>query len=277
MAEAVTQTEQSRIGLVVRRARPVAKHAQKFWIAYLALAIILGGAAGAAIVASDNKHNDTATATGRFSDWQPSGIGSTAVRQIAAHVGPEYRLPNGKQMVNIIAHTPALANGLQEYAISAIEVESDTTSTPTEIFGVGTGVMYLLCGSASDCAISPGKATFARGQLIRREALELALLTFKYVDGVQTVLVSLPHPAGSQSSRFMVLRLDDVAPILGQPMRASIGPARKVKPGSLTKKEGNSVDAASVKRVFELSQTQQLSDGSLALVLAPEALPVVRL
>jgi hypothetical protein len=275
MAQAVSEGDRSRIGLVVRRTRPVARHAQRFWIAYVVLAIVLGAAAGAAVVASGSKHSSSAPQTSGWSDWRPSGIGSTAVRQIAAHVAPEYRLPNGKQMVNVIAHTPALANGLQEFAISAIEIESDTTSIPTQVFAVGTGVMYILCGKANDCAISPGKATAARGQLVRREALELALNTFRYVDGVQTVIVFLPPVSGSDTRRFVILRSTDVEQLLGVPLRASIGPVRTVKPGSLTKVEGKAVDRASVQHLFQLSQTQQLPDGSLALLVAPESLPAV--
>jgi hypothetical protein len=276
MAQAVTESDRSRVGFVTRRAKPVAKHAQRFWIAYVVLAVILGAAIGGAIVASDgdSKKTDNAVA---WSNWTPSGIGSTAVRQISAHVAPEYRLPGGKQLLNIIAHTPALATGLQTYAISAIEVESDTSSMPTEVFPVGTGVMYLLCGSASDCAIGKGKPTAQRGQLVRREALELAAYTFKHVDAVETVIVSLPRAPGSDAARFMVLRYQDVAPLLNRPLGSTIGPSRKVRPGSLTPREAKAVDALSVKRVYTLAQTQQLPDGTLALLLAPESLPVIRL
>jgi hypothetical protein len=53
--------------------------------------------------------------------------------------------------------------------------------------------MYALCGSGTAC--QPGNALLQVDEIgtkYEREALELALYTFKYVDGVNSVMVFLP-------------------------------------------------------------------------------------
>jgi hypothetical protein len=246
-------------------------------VAYFLLAASIAGAAAGLALAlrggGDSKPQERAASA--WSNWHPTGLGSTASRQIANHVSRQYRLPSGKQLVNVIAHSPALASGLQTYAISAIEVEPDTSSEGARVFGVGNGVMYLLCGSASDCAIGEGRPTAARGALVRRQALELALYTFKYVAGVQTVLAFVPPPPGQQDppKRFIVLQRPDVAAYLERPLAATIGRTRRVKPGEMSPRESSFVDRVTLPHLFQLNQTQQLPDGTLALLLTPEPLP----
>ncbi len=57
----------------------------------------------------------------------------------------------------------------------------------------GKTVAYNVCGlgTKQDCAMS-GTATTNRMLLLRREALELALYTFRYIGGAQNVVVVLP-------------------------------------------------------------------------------------
>ena len=56
----------------------------------------------------------------------------------------------------------------------------------------GTSAIYTLCGLGPGCAISTGTPSASRLLLLRREALELALYTFKYIGGVQNVVAILP-------------------------------------------------------------------------------------
>src|SRR5207245_970324 len=54
-------------------------------------------------------------------------------------------------------------------------------------------IVYNLCGQGSgDCSIGVGTPSPARLLLLRREALELALYTFKYLGGIDTVVGILP-------------------------------------------------------------------------------------
>ena len=134
--------------------------------------------------------------------------------------------------------------------------------------------MYILCGSTpvpTSCVI-PGAPSVERAQLIRREALELALYTFKYVAGVDTVLAFLPAVPGSQDKRLLLIRNSDAGLALGQPLKATIGPDRTVRPGNLKTSERAATDAVAVPRIFVLSQIRQLPDDSLLLLLTPQAL-----
>jgi hypothetical protein len=57
----------------------------------------------------------------------------------------------------------------------------------------GKTVAFNLCGiGGKNCAIGVGTPSSARLLLLRREALELALYTFKYVGGVSNVVAILP-------------------------------------------------------------------------------------
>jgi hypothetical protein len=54
-------------------------------------------------------------------------------------------------------------------------------------------VVYNLCGVGStNCSIAVGKPSPQRLLLLKREGLELALYTFKYISGINTVLAILP-------------------------------------------------------------------------------------
>ena len=65
----------------------------------------------------------------------------------------------------------------------------------------GNTIAYNLCGiGGKNCAIGIGTPSSARLLLLRREALELALYTFKYVHGVQNVVAILPPGRSAQTS-----------------------------------------------------------------------------
>ena len=59
--------------------------------------------------------------------------------------------------------------------------------------------MYNLCGVGQKCSIAEGQPSEERARLLRREALELALYTFKYVDDVDSVITLLPVNLGDPS------------------------------------------------------------------------------
>ncbi len=57
----------------------------------------------------------------------------------------------------------------------------------------GKTIAFNLCGLGStNCSIGVGTPSTDRLLLLRREALELALYTFRYVSGVQNVVALLP-------------------------------------------------------------------------------------
>ena len=71
-------------------------------------------------------------------------------------------------------------------------MRANPSSSQVSLLG-GHTIAYNLCGiGSSNCSITAGKASPDRLLLLRREALELALYTFKYIDGVQNVVAILP-------------------------------------------------------------------------------------
>ena len=129
--------------------------------------------------------------------------------------------------------------------------------------------MYSLCGLGQSCAIATGKPSVERGTLVRREILELALYTFKYVGGVKSVIAFMPPALGTQPKYVVYLSKDDVKPQLKTPLAQTLGPKVPL-PATIPAREVHTVDAVTESRVysFSLSQAQQ---GDAILVLSPLA------
>jgi hypothetical protein len=64
-------------------------------------------------------------------------------------------------------------------------------------------------------------ATMTRGLLVRREALDLALYTFKFAPDVDLDRGVMPPPAG-ESSSILYLRKDDLKDQLHQPLHKTL-------------------------------------------------------
>jgi hypothetical protein len=143
----------------------------------------------AALVGNSAGKNDTVTlSTGpAWSAWRPSATGADAATQIAEHVGRQYRLPNGQQLVAVTGGPMQIA-GLPV----TIAIQRPASQGGNIDFVQGTGVLFRLCGvGGTDCRITYGKPSVNRAMLLRREALELALYSFRYL-GVTEAVVLMP-------------------------------------------------------------------------------------
>ncbi len=73
-----------------------------------------------------------------------------------------------------------------------VAVRPSPTSSQVSLLS-GNTIAYNLCGiGGKNCAIGVGKPSTNRLLLLRREALELALYTFRYIGGTQNVVAILP-------------------------------------------------------------------------------------
>jgi hypothetical protein len=244
-----------------RRPRP---HQLRFLVVYGLLALALGaGVAGAVVFASRSVNPAPA-----WSAWKPSGGGLGAARQIADHLAPTYRLPGGQQIVDVIAKAPSVSPGKQTIPIHYLAVRG-TGGAGDQIFDVSSSnsVMFSLCGLGPSCSLATGTASVARGRLVRREILELALYTFRYVHGIDNVIAFMPPKPGSAPQYVVYLRRADLAPQLGEPLVRTLTPKTPL-PNTIPAREVRAVDATTETRVFSfsLSQAQQ---GDAILVLAP--------
>ncbi|HEX2015583.1 MAG TPA: hypothetical protein VGN69_02730, partial [Solirubrobacteraceae bacterium] len=133
----------------------------------------------------------------------------------------------------------------------------------------GKGVLYRLCGLGPKCAIDQGKASTQRHLLLRREAVELALYSFRYISDVNQVVVFLPPRAGQDPSQAVFFRPGDVASELSQPLRDSLAPAAPSVTGVTRSPDAPLVSRLTATTLYSFSLTQSNQDASVYLVLRP--------
>lgn len=247
---------------------------RRFGIAYLALAAIVGAAVGLVVVLAtrDNGHKQTQA----WSSWAPPTTGTLGVREIARHVSSQYYLENGALFTSVVAGPMQIESSQGPIPVSAIVVRSGRAGVAEERVNIAfpeAGVFYQLVGTGANKSI-PGQATLARGQLVRREALELALYTFHYLPQADYVLAFLPPPAGvsPQSplfNRAVFLSRAALAEQLRTPLKNALPPGEvKMTPSTLKPQQANEIEAMTAGRVFRYD-FQQAADQSVLVILSP--------
>lgn len=233
----------------------------RFGIIYIVLAAIVGAGIGAFVVLLSRPAPAEEEA---WSTWRPEGRENSYPVEIAQHVGSRYRLPSGKQLVGVLAG-PA---EVQELPIRAVVIQHDA-STPTkeddvDVIEVGNSVMYNLCGVGQKCSIAEGSPTQERARLLRREALELSLYTFKYVEDVDSVITMLPVNLGDpateddDTSTLVFLEKKDFSRQLSAPLERTLAGQAGT---SLDPVEGQLVDTLTRPNhyVYDIQPAQDLS------------------
>jgi hypothetical protein len=241
-------------------------HRWRFMFIYATLAAVLGLAVAGVVIYAGRSINPAP----KWSAWKPSGGGLGAAKQIADRVGGTYHLPSGQQLVDVIAKSPSVSPADQQIPIHYVAVRG-TKGVVDQIFPVDSSnsLMYSLCGLGSSCSIGAGTPSVARGTLVRREILELALYTFKYVGGVKSVIAFMPPTPGAQPTLAVYLQKNDFAAQLKHPLDQTLN-TKVPLPSAITAKEQETIDSTTQSRVykFSLSQAQQ---GDAILVLQPLA------
>jgi hypothetical protein len=246
---------------------------RRFAVVYVLLALVTGVGVGALIVLLAKPD---AAPEQAWSAWEPSGSETARVRQIADHVGQAYRTPSGEQLVVALGGPPTVGAGSDSESpipIRAIAVRPDTSrgqaeEDDIEIHDARNSMQYVLCGLGEQCAIAGGEASQARHSLLRREALELALYTFKYNEDVDSVTVFLPPPPGGQSPATAVfLQRGDVNPELSKPLRRTLSPGAPPL-GEIPAAELQTLNRITLSRLYQFEYTQA-QDLSAVLVLDP--------
>ena len=275
-------------------------HAGRFRIA---TAILVGLAVGALVVAAAVAVTGrSTTARGpRWSAWSPTDNGTPGATEIADYLAPFYRISATDQLalvtvVNlesqsaVAAAQAAAANGTNPPPSSGLQiaVRPSPNSSAVSLL-TGNTIAYNLCGfGGKDCAIGVGQPSTNRLLLLRREALELALYTFKYISGTQNVVAILPpghsqvtstlskSPPTSNSSSTpqsidiaVLFERQELQPLLSQPLSASLPePVPPTVTQMPTAPEAGLVDQVTARGLFS-EQLQQAQDGSKLIVLDP--------
>jgi hypothetical protein len=199
--------------------------------------IAVAAIAVAVVVLARNSGTRTIAGTAHWSSWAPDTTGSTGVSEIAQHVAPYYRFSPAQQLdvVTPVSLSQATASGTTtgRGPLVVLNAGGSTKSQSLRILG-GNTVAYSICGlGAKDCELA-GTPSTSRMLLLRREALELALYTLRYISGTQNVLAVLPpghtvKPAGSSSSAApspvtvaVLFDRNELQPWLNVPLRRTL-------------------------------------------------------
>ncbi|HET9674696.1 MAG TPA: hypothetical protein VFP31_07770 [Gaiellaceae bacterium] len=177
-------------------AKPRRMYARRFMFAY----VLLGLAVVFSVAMFMFAFNTDSAEERAWSSWKPGGEGEARIWQIADHVGAGYRASNGELAARILAGPPTFNTTDEQGRTLRLPLEgvlvkgraSDQSDSRAVLFS-GDSVMYALCGTGNAC--QPGAALLQVDEIgtkYEREALELALYTFKYVDGVNSVIAFLP-------------------------------------------------------------------------------------
>ena len=208
-----------------------------------------------------------------WSGWRPTADdGEKAAAQIATHVGDKYRLSDNSQLVGVEGGPLQLeVLGLTV----PLEIAMKTAPQGGDIrFIKGNGLLYTLNGLGPKGAVRDGKPTPERALLLRREALELALYTFRYIDDVDLVVTLLPpatlvpvkqpgkqgaaaaaKTAKTKQTMALLFRPGDLEPQLEIPLAATIPPKTPL-PETLDPSEARRIDALTSNNVFGFSYQQ---------------------
>jgi hypothetical protein len=197
-----------------------------------------------------------------WSRWKPGTTRMAAgAQEIATHVGREYRLDNGDQLATISSSALELGGARLGVAVRPKGGELEILD--------GDGLLYVLNGLGANRSL-PGTPSNARGRLVMREALELALYSFRYLDDVTMVGVLLPPPnASSTQARAIFYRPGDLLKELEVPLDRTLAP-KTPQPKTMSKEEAARVESLALRNLFLASVQPLESDKNYLVLVEPE-------
>ncbi|WP_445150104.1 hypothetical protein [Baekduia sp. Peel2402] len=252
---------------------------------FLLGALLAVGAAAIALLVAvvAGGQNDTkiiVKAGPAWSEWRPTATGGVdAAEQIAKHVGTQYKLPNGKQLVLVTGG----ALEVEQVPVTIAIQQPAARGGSVDLLDDGAGVMYRLNGIGTSDGHIPGKASQNRGLLVRREALELALYSFRYLGVSETVVLFPPTVAESKSAATgkltqtktaptaLLFRRDqaDVQTALAHPLKSTLAKETPSVNGISRSADARTVSSITSDKLYTYKLQQANTDLRLFLVLNP--------
>jgi hypothetical protein len=232
------------------------------------LAICAAGALALLIASPRDNGPDLAE---NWSSWEPESTRmAEGAQAIADHVGLQYKLDSGDQLVSVRS--------------SSLELQGEDIGVAVRPQGQqlqfleGKGLLYILNGLGPNGTIPTGKASKKRGRLLLREALELSLYSFRYLDDVTMVAVLLPQsPAkmgeSTQTSqtRAVFYRPGDLLEQLQVPLDETLS-AKTPTPSSMTEAEADRVDHLTLRNLFLASIQALEADQNFLVLVEPDTI-----
>jgi hypothetical protein len=249
-------------------------HSPKF---RLAVAVLIGAAivslAAAVLLSSDGK---TKAAPAAFwSTFQPADAGLAGAQEIADYLAPFYRATPADQLALV------KAENLDDPS-NPLAIVIPSTGGSLQVLSPTSTVAYELCGiGTSNCSIGVGTPSTDRLLLLRREALELALYTLKYIPSAQTVLAilppgrqtctgicSTPNPTAKPINLAVGFDRAALQPLLNQPIDETLPSPPPTVNQMASAPEAQLVSELTSRGLFT-EQSEQAQDGTNLIVLNP--------
>jgi hypothetical protein len=250
-------------------ARPVGL-STRFFGAYLLLGVAAGAAIGSSIVLAQRPAPKPPPP---WSSWKPAAASiKDQELQIADYVGRSYRLQTGGQLTNVKVSSPTGGQTLR--AIGIPTTPKPKSLSDFELFDSANeqSVFFALCGDGANCKITEGTPSRARGTVLRREALELALYTFEYSMPIENVVVFFPPgPGQKKPTSALFLRRSDLSSHLDKPLRRTLPEARPPLPGQIQPVELKTVNDLTGDKRYRYIGVYSAPDFGRMVVLRPGA------
>jgi hypothetical protein len=208
-----------------------------------------------------------------WSPWRPRATTPiSGAQEIAEKIGDAYEIARSKRLTQVTGGAIMLGTLPASVAIPAA---GDRFQVLT-----GVGVQYTLAGTGQQGRLEGSKPSDRRRRLLRREALELSLYSFRYLPDVTMVVTLLPPaPRAEQVHRdrtdeddlpalqkqALLFRPGDVRKQLERPLASTMA-TEAPAPGELRGAEAERIDKLTLPNLFTYEHIQQ-QDGSIYLVL----------
>ncbi len=238
----------------------------RFMATYAILGLVLVAATVGLVVVATRPGSPPPQA---WSAWEPApGTTAKMTQEIADHVSSQYRLSaGGGQLVTVVPSKPTVTSGTEKISVKAIAIrKTPTSNNGIVVLDSSKAEMYTLCGLGAGCSIASGQATSTRGRLVRREALEVALYTFKFVPSVNSVIAFMPPPPGQASTEVVFLQKGNMTQALDLPLHSTLPLKTPPLPTVNDTAEATAIDQLTPTFAYSLTA---LPTGGAAIVLDP--------
>ncbi len=254
--------------------RPPRDEAKKYTFRFAAVYTVLGLVFAAAVIGFVALIiRPAAVRSPEWSTWKPSsGSVTNMTKQISDRVAARYRLSEGgSQLLAVIPSGASITSGSSNVPLKAIAIRrAPQSNAGIRILATDKTRLYTLCGLGKNCSIESGTPSATRGRLVRREALEAALYTFKFVPSVDSVIAFMPPAPGSTTTSVLFLEKSALKDQLKDPLNKTLPLATPPLPNAEDLAEAATIDKLTLKNIFSYELTA-LQTGGAALILDPSS------
>lgn len=254
-----------------RLERPKAVHGGRFMMGYAVVVLMVGAVLVALAVMTRDSGSSSPNAV--VAGVPVTEDGFQRAREIATEVARQYRGANGEQIVAVTAQ-PGEVSGLPlQYIALRHGRNRPLTEGDVTVIDPGETALYSFCGLGGEqnCSL-PGEASPERLMLLRREAVELSIHTFRFLPEIETVvslLPPVPRGEGQPPQTFAVyFQRRHLQSALEQPLSRILPERPPFSEGDITPGEAETINRLTETRLFS-SSFEQLQTQGVILNLAP--------